>query len=376
MTAVPIVPADPKAAYLASKSEIDAAIRRVLEGGRYILGGEVSAFEGEFASFVGAKHGIGVANGTDAIEVALRALSIGAGDIVATVSHTAVATVAAIERAGATPLLLDIDRYDTLDPEALDAAARQSKLKAVIPVHLYGQPAAMPEILAIAEKHGLAVIEDGAQAHGAKLGGKPLGNFGDAAAWSLYPTKNLGAIGDGGIATTSSADVARRMRQIREYGWVQRYISDFPGLNSRLDELQAAILRVKLARLAEDNGRRRHIAAAYDRALEGTGIEAPRVRPGAEHVYHLYVLRTPARDALKIKLQEAGIGSAIHYPAAVHRQPAYAGRVAIGPTGLSRTDALMPNILSLPMYPELTDAQVRRVCDALAAFSRRNSAAI
>jgi len=366
----PVIPADPKAAYLASRAEIDAAIRRVLEGGRYILGGEVSAFESEFAAFVGAKQGIGVANGTDAIEVALRALGIGAGDVVATVSHTAVATVAAIERAGASPLLLDIDRYDTLDPEALDAAARKLKIKAVIPVHLYGQPAAMPEIMKVAEKHGLAVVEDGAQAHGAKLGGTSVGGFGDVAAWSLYPTKNLGAIGDGGIVTTSSADLAERMRQIREYGWVRRYISDFAGLNSRLDELQAAILRVKLARLAEDNARRRHIAAAYDRALDGTGIEAPRVRPGAEHVYHLYVLRTGARERLKAKLQEAGIVTAIHYPAAVHQQPAYAGRTRIGPTGLSRTEALMPTILSLPMYPELAEAQVRRVCDAVAAFSR------
>lgn len=370
MSASPIIPADPKAAYLASKAEIDAAIRRVLDGGRYILGAEVAAFEEEFASFVGVAQGVGVANGTDAIEIALRALGVGRGDVVATVSHTAVATVSAIERAGASALLLDIDRYDTLDPEALDAAARSTEIKAVIPVHLYGQPAAMPEIAAIAKRHGMAVIEDGAQAHGAKLGGRPVGGFGDIAAWSLYPTKNLGAIGDGGIVTTARADLAESARQIREYGWRQRYISDFAGLNSRLDEIQAAILRVKLARLAEDNARRRHIAAAYDRALEGTGIAAPRVRPGAEHVYHLYVVRTERRDALKAALQAAGIGAAIHYPAAVHQQPAYAGRAGVGPTGLARTEALMPTILSLPMYPELTDAQVRRVADALRAFSR------
>lgn len=370
MSEAPIIPADPKAAYLANKAEIDAAIRRVLDGGRYILGGEVAAFEAEFATFVAARHGIGVANGTDAIEVALRALGVGPGDVVATVSHTAVATVSAIERAGAKALLLDIDRYDTLDPEALDAAARIGKIKAVIPVHLYGQPAAMPEIVAVARHHGMAVLEDGAQAHGARLGGQPVGSFGDVAAWSLYPTKNLGAIGDGGIVTTSRPELAEAMRQIREYGWRQRYISDFAGLNSRLDEIQAAILRVKLARLAEDNARRRHIAAAYDRALEGTGIETPRVRPGAEHVYHLYVLRTPKRDALKAALQSAGILTGIHYPAAVHQQPGYAGRIAIGPTGLGRTEALMPTILSLPMYPELTDAQVRRVTDALRAVSR------
>lgn len=370
MTDAPIIPADPKAAYFANKAEIDAAISRVLEGGRYILGAEVAAFEAEFARFVGAQHGIGVANGTDAIEVALRALGVGPGDVVATVSHTAVATVSAIERAGAMPLLLDVDRYDTLDPEAFDAAARAVTIKAVIAVHLYGQPAAMPDIVAIARRHGIAVVEDGAQAHGAKLAGRPVGSFGDIAAWSLYPTKNLGAIGDGGIVTTSRRDLADTSRQIREYGWKQRYISDFAGLNSRLDELQAAILRVKLARLAEDNARRRHIAAAYDRALDGTDLEAPKIRPDAQHVYHLYVLRTAKRDALKTALQARGVMTAIHYPAAVHQQPAYAGRAAIGPTGLRRTEALMPTILSLPMFPELTDEQVRRVVDAVRAVSR------
>ncbi|MBM3554029.1 MAG: erythromycin biosynthesis sensory transduction protein eryC1 [Alphaproteobacteria bacterium] len=364
----PIIPADPKAAYLAHKDEIDAAIARVLEGGRYILGPEVEAFEREFAAFIGVGHGIGVANGTDAVELALRAIGVGPGDAVATVSHTAVATVAAVERIGAAPVLLDIDDHYTLDPAAFEAAAKARKLKAVVVVHLYGQAANLAALAEIALRHGIALIEDCAQAHGATWQGRKLGTFGAVAAFSLYPTKNLGAIGDGGIVTTDDPAIAERLRALREYGWRSRYVSDIPGLNSRLDELQAAILRVKLRHLAADNARRGALAAAYDAALAGTPITAPARRPGAGHVFHLYVVRTKTRDAVQARLKELGILTAIHYPMPVHLQPAYRGRVTIGPTGLTRTEAIVPDILSLPMYPELDDAKRDRVVTALKGF--------
>lgn len=358
--------ADPKAAYLAQKSEIDAAVARALGGGRYILGEEVAAFEREFAAFQGAAHGVAAASGTAAIQLALRAAGIGPGDEVATVSHTAVATVAAIELVGAVPVLLDIDALYTLDPNALAEAARKHRIKAVVPVHLYGQAAAMPEIMAVAGEHGMAVIEDCAQAHGARLNGQPVGKFGVAAAYSLYPTKNLGAIGDGGILTTDDGAVAARLKALREYGWgSRRYVSDVPGDNSRLDELQAAILRVKLARLAADNARRAEIAKSYDTALADTGLEPPARRPGTDHVFHQYVVAGDFRDALRDFLASEGVGTNIHYPVPVHLQPAYAGRVALGPGGCPRTERAAGRILSLPIYPQMSEEAVATVCEAL-----------
>jgi dTDP-4-amino-4,6-dideoxygalactose transaminase len=374
MTAPAIPQNDPKAAYLAQRDAIDAAIARVLDSGWYILGKETAAFEAEFAGAVGARHGIGVGNGTDALVLALRALGIGAGKTVATVSHTAVATVAAIEMTGARALLLDIDPATyTMDVAALaEALARPprgiERIDAILPVHLYGQPADLAAIAPLAGRHGATLIEDCAQCHGARFDGQPAGSVGAVACFSFYPTKNLGALGDGGMVTTSDDALAAELRAIREYGWRgRRYVSERTGVNSRLDELQAAILRVKLASLAQDNARRRAIAARYDAGLAGLQLTLPARAPRVEHVFHQYVVRSPRRDALRAALQEAGIGTNIHYPMPIHLQPAYRGRIAIGATGLAETERAANEILSLPMYPQLADAQVDRVVAALRA---------
>ena len=368
MVDTPIPQTDPKAAYLAQRAAIGAAIDRVLTGGRYILGREVETFEREFAAYVGARHGIGVASGTDALVLALKAMGVGAEDYVATVSHTAVATVAAIELAGAKPLLLDIDPATfTLDPAELERvlASPPGRVAAVVPVHLYGQPADLDAILPLARRYGARVIEDCAQCHGARFAGRRAGSFGDLAAFSFYPTKNLGALGDGGLVVTSDDALAERLKALREYGWRERYVSDIAGMNSRLDELQAAILRVKLAALDADNGRRAAIAGAYDRALTGTAPAPPPRRPGSSHVFHQYVIRSPHRDVLRRELAARGIGTNIHYPVPVHLQPAYRRRVALGPSGLGVSESAAREVLSLPMYPQLADAQVERVAAAL-----------
>ncbi len=368
MAPLPIPQTDPKASYLASRAKIDAAVRRVLDGGWYILGDEVAAFEREFAGFIGAGHGIGVASGTDALVLGLKALGVGPGDTVVTVSHTAVATVAAIEIAGATPILVDVDPATfTMDPTDLQGVLERpgAPVKAVIPVHLYGCPAAIETICALAERHGAAVLEDVSQAHGATVGGRRLGRFGALGAFSLYPTKNLGAFGDGGVIVTESETIAERLKALREYGWRRRYVSDTAGFNSRLDELQAAILRVKLTRLEADNARRRAIAALYDQGLADLPLTRPTQAPGVAHVYHQYVVRLAERDRVKAALAERGVGSNIHYPLPVHLQPAYQGRVATGPSGLRETEALTPEVLSLPMYPQLDDAMAARVIEAI-----------
>ncbi|PJF26279.1 MAG: erythromycin biosynthesis sensory transduction protein eryC1, partial [Phototrophicales bacterium] len=312
----------PSGAHAALMPDIDAAIRRVLDSGWYILGREVEAFEAEFAAYHGVKHAVGVGNGTDAIELALRAAGIGAGDEVITVAHTAVATVCAVERAGAKPVLVDIDLQTcTLDPVAAEAAITP-RTRAIIPVHLYGQPADMPALAEIAARHHLLLIEDCAQAHGARLNGQLVGTWGHLAAFSFYPTKNLGAVGDGGAVLTDDDDYAQRLRRLRNYGQTSRYDHTERGINSRLDELQAAILRVKLPHLDAQNARRRQIACQYDAGL-AEFVNTPPQRPGAESVYHLYVVRHPARDALKARLADAGIGTLIHYPTPIHLQPAY-----------------------------------------------------
>lgn len=373
---IAIPQADPKAAYLASKTEIDAAIARTLASGRYILGEEVAAFEREFAAFQGARHAVAVANGTAALVLILKALGIGRGDGVATVAHTAVATVAAIELAGATPVLLDIDTCYGLDPERLSALFERPlqglAIKAVLPVHLYGQAADMAGIDTLARRHGATIVEDASQAHGATLGGKPVGSWGAATAFSLYPTKNLGAIGDGGAITTNDDELAARLRSLREYGWRQRrYISEEAGDNSRLDELQAAILRVKLARLAQDNRRRGEIAALYDAGLGGCGLELPERRPGAGHVFHQYVVASGERDALRAALEAEGIGTNVHYPMPVHLQPAYAGRVLLGPGGCRQTERAAERVLSLPMFPQLSDADAQRAAETARRIAAR-----
>ncbi|MCX8134298.1 MAG: DegT/DnrJ/EryC1/StrS family aminotransferase [Roseococcus sp.] len=372
----PLLPfADPGAGYRALQGEIDAAVARALASGWYILGREGEAFEAEFAAWLGeGQHAVGCANGTDALMLILRGLGIGPGSTVVTVSHTAVATVAAIEMAGATPLLLDIEPGTyTMDPAELEAVLAAPPpglppIRAVIPVHLYGQAADLGRIAAACARAGVALIEDCAQCHGALWQGRKLGTFGAAAAFSLYPTKNLGALGDGGVLASADPDLAARIGAIRQYGWRQRYVSDMVGVNSRLDEIQAAILRVKLRHLDAQNARRRAIAAAYDAVLAGTGLAPPLRRREAEHVFHLYVLRHPERDALMARLRACGIGTGIHYPVPVHMQPAYAGRVALGPAACSETERAAREVFSLPMYPELTDAQVERVCAALRAL--------
>ena len=365
-----ILQANPKASYLSYKDEIEFAIKKVLESGNYILGEEVRSFEEEFASYIGVRYGIGVASGTDAIEICLRGFGIGQGYLVFTVSHTAVATVAAIERAGATPVLVDIDpKTYTMDPNSLEEAinyykrdSKFGKLGAVIPVHLYGHPAEMDDIIYIAKKNGLLVIEDCAQAHGAEYKGKKVGSFGDASAFSFYPTKNLGAFGDGGMILCNDLKLAEKIRALREYGWEERYISSFSGQNSRLDEIQAAILRVKLKGLDKDNSIRKRIAKLYREKLEMLPIDLPSEKDYVKHVYHLYVIGVDGRDSLKDYLKENGILTSIHYPLPVHLQPAYKGRVLISPDGLRETERIYKRILSLPMYPQLEDDEIETVC--------------
>jgi dTDP-4-amino-4,6-dideoxygalactose transaminase len=363
---------DPRAGYLVRRRAIDAAIARVLEGGLYILGREVETFETVFAAFVGAAHAIGVGSGTDAIELALRACGIGRGDLVFTVSHTAVATVAAIERAGATAVLIDVEPGTyTMAAHELSRALRMpppGRPAAVLPVHLYGQPADLSAISEIARRFGLRVIEDCAQSHGAEWRGRRTGSIGDIACFSFYPTKNLGALGDGGMVVTSDLSLVTASREIREYGWRERYISARVGINSRLDPIQAAILGVKLDTLPADNAQRQAIAARYDAGLSGLPLVLPVRHPETTHVFHQYVIRLAKRDLLRDWLRVAGIGTGIHYPAPVHCQPAYRGRLAAGPSGLGVTERAAPQILSLPMYPQLSDEAIERVIGEIRRF--------
>ncbi len=373
MSGVPVsVPqANPGAGYRALQAEIDAAVARVLGSGWYVLGAEGRGFEAEFASWLGVAHAVGCGNGTDALALALRGLGIGPGSTVATVSHTAVATVAAIEMAGAVPLLIDIDRaHYTMDPAELESVlacppAGMPPVRAVIAVHLYGQAADFDRIGPLCARHGVALVEDCSQAHGATLGGQRLGTLGKVACFSCYPTKNLGALGDGGVIATGDAALAERLAALRQYGWRQHYVSDEVGVNSRLDELQAAILRVKLPHLDAQNRRRGAIAGCYDAALAGGRMAGPVRRAGALHVFHQYVVRAPERAAVQAALRARGVGTGVHYPVPVHLQPAYRGRVALGPAGCRETERAAAEVMSLPMYPELTEQQVALVCDAL-----------
>jgi dTDP-4-amino-4,6-dideoxygalactose transaminase len=364
-----IPPIDLKRQYASIKDEVEAAVTRVLEGGWYILGEEVAAFEQKFAAYCSVAHAVGVGSGTDALHLALAACGVGSGDEVITVSHTAVATVAAIELAGARPVLVDIDpTCYTLDPDRLEAAIT-SRTRAVIPVHLYGCPADLGPVVEIARRHDLLVVEDCAQAHGALYRGQRVGSLGHIAAFSFYPTKNLGACGDGGMVVTDDPGLAERARLLRQYGWRERYVSSTKGLNSRLDELQAAILRVKLRHLEEWTQRRRSLARLYDEQLAGSGVATPREPEGTTHVYHLYVVRHPRRDELRAFLREQGVGSLIHYPVPVHLQPAYRD-LGYEAGALPATEAAAREVLSLPLYPELRDEEVAAVSDAVIAFGR------
>jgi dTDP-4-amino-4,6-dideoxygalactose transaminase len=357
--------ASPLAQYRAHQAPIQSAINRVLDSGTYILGAEVESFERAFAEFCGGGHAVGVASGTDALILALRALGVGPGDEVITVSHTAVATVAAILATGATPILVDVEEACmTLDSAALDAAVTP-RSKAVIAVHLYGQAADLDPILACARRHRLALIEDCAQSAGGRYHGQRLGSIGDVGCFSFYPTKNLGAVGDGGIILTREAKIAARVRRLRQYGWDDARETHEAGLNSRLDPLQAAILHAKLPHLDADNTRRAEIARRYERGLRGLPITMPAERGGTEHVYHLYVIACAQRDALMAYLSDRQIGCAIHYPVPVHRQRGYVERIIQPGGGLPVTERICRQILSLPLYPELSDADVERVIAAV-----------
>jgi len=346
--------------------EIDAAIARVVTSGRYIGGAEVAAFERAFAAHVEADHAVGVANGLDALTLALTALDVGRGDEVIVPSNTYIATWLAVSRVGARPVPVEPDpATHNLDPARLEAAIGP-RTAAVMPVHLYGHPADLDPILAVARARGLAVVEDAAQAHGARYQGRRLGAHGDAVCWSFYPGKNLGALGDAGAVTTNDARLAERVRTLANYGSRAKYVNVEPGVNSRLDPLQAAVLGVKLARLDDWNARRRALAARYTAALADTGLVLPAAAPWAEPVHHLYVVRTPARAALQRRLDDAGVATLIHYPIPPHRQEAYADLAPHLPA-LPLAERLAGEVLSLPMGPHVTPDQADEVVAAVRA---------
>jgi dTDP-4-amino-4,6-dideoxygalactose transaminase len=358
---------DLKAINLAHADGLQAAFRRVLDSGWYVLGKEVEQFEQRFAAYCDAAHGIGVANGLDAIMLALKGYGIGPGDEVIVPSNTFIATWLAVSQVGATPVPVEpVEATFNLDP-ALVAAGITDKTRAIIAVHLYGQPADMDPLRALAREHGLKLIEDAAQAHGARYRGRRVGSLGDAAAFSFYPGKNLGALGDGGGVVTNDAELDGIVRTYRNYGSQKKYHNLVQGFNSRLDELQAAFLSVKLATLDADNAERRAIAARYDALLAGIdGLSLPQVPEWAEPVYHLYVVRHARRDALAAKLAESGIGSIVHYPIAPHMQQAYA-ELGYKEGDFPIAEAIHREVLSLPVYPGMTMDQVEQVAAAVRA---------
>lgn len=356
---------DLKAVNQAHAAELEAAFKRVLDSGWYILGNETAQFEAAFASYCGAAQAIGVANGLDAIFLALKAAGIGPGDEVIVPSNTFIATWLAVSHCGATPVPVEpVEATYNLDPARI-AAAITPRTKAIVPVHLYGQPADMDPIMALAAQHQLLVVEDAAQAHGARYHGRRTGQLGHAAAFSFYPGKNLGALGDGGAVTTSDAALAERIRTFRNYGSKVKYYNDVPGYNSRLDELQSALLAVKLPHLDADNARRRAIAAVYERELAGIpGLTLPQVPEWAEPVWHLYVVRHAQRDMLAKALAERGIGTIVHYPVAPHLQPAYA-ELGYKQGDFPLAEAIHREVLSLPIGPTMTLEQAAEVAAAI-----------
>lgn len=365
--------ASPLAQSRAHRDEIVAAMTRVLDGGSYILGAEVESFERAFAQYCGVRHAVGVGSGTDALILALKALGIGAGDEIITVSHTAVATVAAVLACGATPVLVDVDpKTYTIDAARIDEAITP-RTKAIVSVHLYGQPAELSAIAALASVHSLPVVEDCAQAAGARYGGRRVGSIGKIGCFSFYPTKNLGAIGDAGMVITGDADLASRVRRLRQYGWDDTRNTVGIGVNSRLDALQAAILGAKLIYLDADNARRAAIARRYDKAFAGLPLVAPATRHADSHAYHLYVVQCDDRDRLMTHLAADRIGSAVHYVTPVHRQDGYAEKVVVPKRGLPVTEQLAQRILSLPIYPELSDAEVDRVIASIRRYCGRTA---
>lgn len=360
---------DLSAAYQELKDGIDAAVSRVLASGWYIGGPEVEAFEAEWAAYCEARHAVGVANGLDALILALRALDIGPGDEVIVPSNTYIATWLAVSAVGARPVPVEPDPASyNIDPARIEAAIT-SRTRALLPVHLYGQPADLDPILNIAHKHGLKVVEDAAQCHGARYKGKRIGAHGDIVCWSFYPGKNLGALGDAGAITTDNAAIADRIQVLRNYGSRVKYINEVQGVNSRLDPIQAAILRVKLSKLDEWTDRRRAIAARYSVGLARTSLVLPRTREWAEPVWHLYVVRTGDRDRLQEDLADMGIGTLIHYPVLPHKQEAYTD-LNLAEEGFPLAEKLANEVLSLPMSPHLRLEAIEEVINAVSALSQ------
>ncbi len=358
---------DLKAPYAELQSEIDAAVQRVLASGWYVLGPEVEGFEAEFSAYCGVGGTVAVANGLDALHLALRAMDVGAGDEVIVPSNTYIATWLAVSQCGATPVPVEpIEQTYNIDPSRIEAAITE-RTRAIIPVHLYGQPADLDPILGIAQRYGIRVLEDAAQAHGAMYKGRRIGGHGDAVAWSFYPGKNLGAVGDAGAVTSNDPELLDRLRTLRNYGSRTKYVNEVQGYNSRLDPLQAAVLRVKLKHLDAWNARRGVIAAKYLPELEGMGIVAPRPPQWAASVWHLFVIRHRDRDTLQRHLTESGVGTLIHYPIPPHRQQAYAN-LHRGEDDLPLASKLAKEVLSLPIGPHMDAEQVWPVLDAIRRF--------
>ena len=358
---------DLKRHYAAIKSEVDQAVHRVLDSGWYILGNELAQFEKEFAEWLGVKAAVGVGSGTEALHLALLAAGVKPGDQVITVANTAVPTLSAISAAQAIPVFVEVDKDTYCMDAAKISAVITERTKAIIPVHLYGNACDMPAIIKIAEMHQLKVIEDCAQAHGAQFDGRVVGTFGDFGCFSFYPSKNLGAFGDAGMIVTNAVEKAKDLAMLRNYGQSERYYHDTIGINSRLDEMQAAILAVQLPHLSGWTKRRQEIATIFNESISNPGIITPKVDAGVQHVYHLYVIRTDQRDALREHLADNGVGAQIHYPVPCHLQKAYEflGKKS---GSLPNTEKYAGQVLSLPNYPELSDDQVLYICDVVNRF--------
>lgn len=351
--------------YESLKSEIDSAINRVLETGYFVLGDEVEAFEKEFANWVGAEYGVGVNSGTDALSLALDAVGVEPGDEVITVSHSFISTANAIVDNGATPVFVDIDPESyCMDVDKLEDTVTEDTA-AIVPVHLYGHPVEMETVMDVADRHNLAVVEDACQAHGATYHDQPVGTFGDAACFSFYPVKNLGAYGDGGAAVTNNPEIAEHIATARDVGQSEKYHHEMVGMNSRLDEIQAAILREKLPYMDEWNERRRKIATRYTQSLSNTNVVTPNVADEVSHVFHLYVVRSQQRDRLRKHLEDAGVQTLVHYPIPIHDQTPYqhlnAGQLHI-------TDRVTDEIVSLPSFPWMSDTEVDETIAAVKSF--------
>ncbi|UCE60883.1 MAG: DegT/DnrJ/EryC1/StrS family aminotransferase [Phycisphaerales bacterium] len=372
MANIPLV--NLKALHEELREEIDGAIGAVVTRGDFILGSEVQAFEKAFADYCGVKHCIGVGSGLDALTLAMKGFGIGPGDEVITAGNTFIATALAVHHVGAMPVLVDQNPATyNLDPRRLSSAIT-SRTKAIVPVHLYGQPADMETIQTIAREHDLLVIEDAAQAHGARFKGKRAGSMGNAAAFSFYPGKNLGAIGDGGCVVTNEDDLAQWLRAVRSYGSLVKYEHSLRGFNTRLDTIQAATLRVKLQHLDEWNEARRRHAQRYKELLASSPVALPQEEEDCEHVYHLFVVRCGNRDELLHHLNELGIGAAIHYPLPIHKQEAFRRRCLV-PQPLVHTEAFSDELLSLPLCPRLTDQQLETVAQEVCAHASRPTSA-